>query len=90
MLGKSDGLAGEKVRSLFQDRDGVYWIGSEYDGVVRWDGDSRQTLTVREGLSGNEIKDWLQDQDGSLWLATEDGVTLIRQKALVDWLKMNG
>lgn len=90
VLRKSDGLAGEKVRSIFQDRDGVYWIGSEYEGVLRWDGDSRQVLTEREGLSGNEIKDWLQDEDGSFWLASENGVTLFRQKALVDWLKANG
>ena len=33
-LSKTDGLAGEKVRSLFQDSKGIIWMGSEYDGVT--------------------------------------------------------
>ena len=32
--GRAEGLAGERVRSLYRDRVGRYWIGSEYDGVT--------------------------------------------------------
>ncbi len=74
---KKDGLAGEKVRSIFQDRSGVYWFGSEYDGVARWDGASTRIFTKKNGMSSNEVKVWLEDQEGNLWLGTDDGITVI-------------
>lgn len=33
-LTKKDGLCGEKVRSLYEDKDGAIWMGSEYDGLT--------------------------------------------------------
>lgn len=85
-LSSDDILAGPKVRSLFQDRSGVYWLASEYDGVARWDGQSRQIITRNDGLSGMEVKDWLQDEDGVLWLGTNSGLTVIKPASLGLWL----
>jgi len=79
---KQDGLAGDKVRSIFQDSTGVYWFGSEYDGIVRWDDTSKQVYTKKNGMSGNEVKVWLEDKDGSLWLGTDDGITVIPLSAV--------
>ncbi|KUG03381.1 ggdef family protein [hydrocarbon metagenome] len=74
---KKNGLAGEKVRSIFQDRSGVYWFGSEYDGVARWDGASIKIYTKKNGMSSNEVKVWLEDQEGNLWMGTDDGITVM-------------
>jgi ligand-binding sensor domain-containing protein len=84
VLTAKDGLAGEKVRSIFQDGDGVMWFGSEYDGVARWDGTGWRVFTEADGLAAAEVKTMLQDADGSLWLGTVDGVTRISAEALQD------
>jgi len=74
-LTKGDGLAGEKARSIFRARDGVVWVGSEYDGVAYWRGDRWRVLSTLDGLSHNEVRAMLEDADGALWLATGGGVT---------------
>lgn len=74
-LTKADGLAGEKVRSIYRDRLGRHWVGSEYDGIAVSDGSGWRILSPVEGLAGWEVKDMLEDPDGNLWLGTEDGVS---------------
>jgi len=56
VLGIKDGLAGEKVRSISQDREGVIWFGSEYDGLALLDDENWFKLNVEDGISHPEIK----------------------------------
>lgn len=73
----SDGLAGEKVRSIAQTQDGAMWFGSEYDGLARCHLGRWTTFTVADGLAHNEVTALRQDMDGDLWIATYDGLTRI-------------
>lgn len=76
LLGKE--LAGPKVRSLAQDKQGFYWIGSERNGIaIR---NEKKTITVlhkEQGLPGEEVTQTLQTADGSIWLATLKGLVHI-------------
>ena len=67
------------MRSLYEDRAGRFWIGSEYDGIAIFEGKIRRVLTPEQGLSGWEVKQVLEDDAGVLWLATEDGITRIER-----------
>jgi ligand-binding sensor domain-containing protein len=80
---REDGLAGEKVRSIYQDSRGAWWLGSEYDGVLWENGDASLVLTDYDGLSSPEVKVFLEDPEGILWLGTRDGVTRIDLAAMV-------
>ncbi len=82
VLTQQDGLAGARVRSIFQDRQGVLWFGSEYDGLARFDGETWRVYIQTDGLAASEVKVMVQDRDGSLWLGTIDGVTRITAVAL--------
>jgi len=82
VLSKRDGLAGEKVRSMFEDRDGVFWFGSESDGLARREAGGWQTFSEKDGLSSPEIKAIQQDVDGNLWLGTHHGITMIPRQTL--------
>jgi len=82
VLTQQDGLAGAKVRSIFQDREGVLWFGSEYDGLARFDGETWRVFSQADGLAASEVKTMLQDEDGNLWLGTINGVTRITAAAL--------
>jgi ligand-binding sensor domain-containing protein len=72
---KRDGLAGNKVRSLFVDRGGVMYFGSEYDGLAIHAQERWRYLDRRDGLAGKEIKAMLQDADGIFWLGTDTGLS---------------
>ena len=81
-LRKKDGLAGEKVCSIYEQSNGIIWFGSEYDGIAfnksgRW-----QTISPGQGLAGNEVKAILYDSIGNMWLATPTGITRLTSNAL--------
>ena len=65
----------EYVREVFQDRDGVYWFGTNGDGLARFDGESLTYISFDDGLAGIAIRGILQSPDGALWFATESGVS---------------
>lgn len=83
VITKESGLAGEKIRSLFQDSQNRLWIGSEYDGLaIMKDGQVLAKLTEKEGLSCNEVKFIKEDINGNVWIGTRDGVTKISKGGL--------
>ncbi len=76
-LNKKDGLAGEKVRSIFCDDNGGLWFGSEYDGIAYNTNGKWSIYTEKDGLSHNEVKCIIKDAEGNLWLGTYDGITVL-------------
>lgn len=82
---KAEGLAGEKARTLYLDRAGRMWIGSEYDGIVYREGAGWKRLTPDDGLAGWEVKAIAEDTRGNYWMGTEDGIT--RMPAIPDAAK---
>ncbi|BAM51717.1 MULTISPECIES: two-component regulator propeller domain-containing protein [unclassified Synechocystis] len=82
-LTAANGLAGAKVRSIYQDRQGVLWLGSENDGLARLAGENWLTLTEADGLANQEVKVMLEDQAGNFWIGTKDGVNYIPAEQLL-------
>lgn len=81
-LSAGQGLAGEKVRSIYKDNNGALWYGSEYDGIAINRNGSWKIITVSDGLSDNEVKVMLADKYGALWMGTRDGITKISKHEL--------
>lgn len=85
---KEHGLAGEKVRFIFQDHRGAYWFTSEFDGIAVFTEEAlfnrgnSLILNEENGLANYEVKVILQDADGVLWLGTHNGVNAIEKDAL--------
>ncbi|MBI1926822.1 hypothetical protein HYR99_21585 [Candidatus Poribacteria bacterium] len=67
-----DGLAGNNVFAIMQDKEGAIWIGTEGGGVSRYDGRGWTTYTQTDGLAHNVVKAILQDQTGAVWVGTGD------------------
>src|SRR3954469_15343934 len=65
--GLQDGLASPTIHSIFQDRNGFLWFGTE-SGLCRYDGNSFKTFTVKDGLPGNEVFGMFEDSKARLWL----------------------
>lgn len=62
------------VRSLLRDAKGIFWFGSDGDGLFRYDGKRFIRYTKNEGLTDNQVRTIQQDNSGNLWLETGNGV----------------
>jgi ligand-binding sensor domain-containing protein len=69
-------LSNDVVNSVYLDRSGTVWAGTNY-GLCRLDR-SRHTFTsyfARDGLADSAVKGILEDERGDLWLSTADGLS---------------
>jgi signal transduction histidine kinase/ligand-binding sensor domain-containing protein len=75
---RADGLSGNITCSLFEDREGNIWFGSN-KGLDRFRKLPVSTLSTRQGLPHEVTRSVVATRDGSVWVATQDG--LARWKA---------
>jgi len=67
---------GYPVRSIHEDKDHNFWVGTEGGGLLLFDREKGifQQLTTKEGLPNNGILRILEDNKGNLWLSTYYGL----------------
>lgn len=75
-LTTDDGLSGDSVYCMLQDRRGYLWLGT-FSGLSRYDGSRvvvyRPVPGDAESLSSSLIFDIHEDATGTLWIATDGG-----------------
>ena len=80
-----EGLPSNSVRALYEDPDGVLWIGT-YDGGLGRFKDGRFTrYTTREGLFNDGVFQILEDGRGNLWMSCNRGIYRVNKKELNDF-----
>ncbi len=79
VVGRQQGLAGDKVRSIFEDTAGRLWFGSEYEGVAVFGDQRLAVIDEAGGLAGPEVKAILEYPQNTFWLGTNGGLTKISQ-----------
>lgn len=82
-------LSSSLVTCLYQDREGIIWIGTE-DGLNRFDGNGftvyRHTPGDRNSLAHNYVRVIKEDHEGHLLVGTYSGVQeFLREKNLFTW-----
>jgi len=70
---QADGLSGDYISTLFQDREGNIWVATP-DGLDRFREYAAPTISVKQGLSTADVASVLAAKDGSVWLGTVDGL----------------
>ena len=70
---ESDGLAGDIVYALAEDKAGVLWVGTN-KGLSRFDGSGWQTYGRHEGLSNLDVYAVEITDDGDIWVGTKEAV----------------
>lgn len=81
-LGIENGMSNNSVTSIYQDRRGFMWIGTN-DGLNRYDGYSfkifRNTFGDSTSLLSNRINCITADKSEQLWIGTKEGLCVYRQ-----------
>ncbi len=62
-----DGLPSSHTSVVFQDAQGLLWVGTNA-GLVRYDGALLQTFATADGLAHEQISAIVQDAQGLLWV----------------------
>jgi len=86
---KSDGLSGDIICSLFEDREGNIWV-STAGGLDRFREFPVTTISEKQGLSGDRTYSVIAAMDGSVWVGTHDGLTRWRNGLTTIFRKTNG
>jgi PAS domain S-box-containing protein len=76
VFSKADGLSGDHVMSLFEDREGNVWVAT-VDGLDRFRNYTVATYAQHEGLG--TTPGWgsvAVGKDGSIWMGTKDGLKM--------------
>jgi len=69
----SNGLCSDAINCSIIDKMGNLWLGSAFDGVIRYDGKTFTNFTKQNGLPSNEIRSIMEDKLGNIWLGTNGG-----------------
>ncbi|MXV73024.1 SpoIIE family protein phosphatase [Candidatus Poribacteria bacterium] len=65
----------DNVQDVIEDSHGSLWFATKGGGIVRYDGETFDTLTTKDGLAHNNISKIYESADKDIWFATEGGVT---------------
>jgi len=68
----SDGLAQSTVHKIFQDRNDLYWLGTQV-GVTSFDGVQFVNYTSNDGLAEGGVRAICEDQSGRIWFGHKEG-----------------
>jgi len=71
---EENGLPSSSVYYVFEDGDGVMWVGTN-NGLARLEGSRFRVFTKKDGL-GNNFVGAMVDYKGDLWLGTNYGLTI--------------
>lgn len=80
-LDMAAGLPNNRILSLFRDREGSIWVGTN-GGLFRLRDAPFVTLTAEQGLAGNYIRSLLAHNDGSIWVGSSQGVSKITSQGI--------
>src|SRR5262249_34936464 len=79
---ESDGLPSRTIRALYQDDEGVLWIGT-YDGGLGRFKDGRFTrYTINDGLFNNGVFQILEGRQGNFWMSSNRGIYKVSRQEL--------
>jgi signal transduction histidine kinase/ligand-binding sensor domain-containing protein len=73
VFSESDGLSGNRVESLFEDREGSIWVATA-NGVDRFRENTVSSISVKQGLSTPYAVCILASQSTGVWIGTADGL----------------
>ncbi len=89
VFAKSDGLSGDTISSLFEDREGDVWVATT-GGLDRFRDLPITTISLNQRLFSNDTNSVLAATDGTIWVATQDGLASWKNGQITFFLKSSG
>jgi len=71
-LSSKDGLSGDVINTLFEDKNGRVWVGTS-TGMSLVSGELVQSFGKAQGFTDHEVMSFFEDGD-ELWIGTDHGI----------------
>jgi PAS domain S-box-containing protein len=84
----SDGLSGDAVSGIFQDREGNIWIATSR-GIDNFHDIRVASFSTRQGLSADQVNSVLASRDGTVWIGNY-GLDVLRLGKITSIQPRNG
>jgi len=79
---KKDGIANDYIMSIYEDRNGEIWCGTDGGGIFTLkDGKIFRQFSTADGLVGNVVFKILENGPGDYWITTGTGISRLNTKA---------
>lgn len=69
-----NGMVREFVRTMYQDKKGHYWFGTNGGGIIRFDGKTLEAISIKGVPPNMRVLEIAEDQSGNLWFGTSGGL----------------
>ena len=80
----ADGLASNRVRSIYEDERGTLWIGTYDGGLSRFRDGKFTNYTIENGLFNNGVFQIFEDEKGNFWISCNKGIYRVAKQELED------
>jgi len=82
-----DSALSSEVLALYEDEEGILWIGTNGDGLKIWKDGQVSTITKAQGLYDDCILSISLDAGGYLWMSTYKGVFSVKRNQLLNSIR---
>jgi signal transduction histidine kinase/ligand-binding sensor domain-containing protein len=90
-LTSADGLTSNLILSIYEDREGSIWVGTEAGGLNLLKSKKFNTYTTKDGLPNDLVKAIYQDVQGGIWIGSNGGgLTLFKNNKFRTWTTRDG
>jgi ligand-binding sensor domain-containing protein len=69
-----NGMVREFVRTMYQDKKGNYWFGTNGDGIIRYNGQILEKIIVDGIRPYFRVLEIVEDKVGNIWFGTSEGL----------------
>ena len=83
-------LLSSNIMSIYTDRSGQLWIGTEPGGLVVYFNDQFKRFDSTDGCSATRILSINEDRSGRMWFATEIGIYMYDGRSFHHYTEANG
>ncbi len=85
-----NGMVREFVRTMYQDKKGNYWFGTNGDGMIRYDGKTLEKISIEGRRPFNVVREIVEDKAGYLWFGTDAGLIKYDGEKFTTYSEKNG
>ncbi|MGD0445754.1 MAG: two-component regulator propeller domain-containing protein [Edaphobacter sp.] len=79
---EGEGLPSNNVRSIYEDSEGVLWIGTYDGGLGRYFNGRWTRYTKEDGLFDNGVFQILEDSQANFWMSSNRGIYRVSKQQL--------
>ena len=85
-----NGMVREFVRTMYQDKKGNYWFGTNGNGIIRYAGKTLEKIAIEGVNPFMRVMEIVEDKAGNVWFATSEGLIKYDGKEFTKFSKKEG